>query len=144
MPRPREPPVFFIDHCLGRKLVVGRLKAAGADARALVDEGFSENAEDVEWLPIVASRGWAIVTKDKRIGKRPLEREAIISAGGGAFIVAMGRLKGIEVADLLAGALPKMLRIWANCARPFIAVVLGSGVVEIREGGARLAAIRRD
>ena len=81
MPRPRESPVYFIDHCLGRKLVVAALRAAGADARAMADEGFADDVTDEEWLPVVAARGWAIITKDKRIARRPLERDAIVASG---------------------------------------------------------------
>jgi len=33
----------------------------------MIEEGFPEDAEDVTWLPVVASRGWVILTKDKRI-----------------------------------------------------------------------------
>ena len=51
MPRPREGPVFFIDHCLGTEKVAQRLRSEGVDARVLVDEGFSPDAEDVDWLP---------------------------------------------------------------------------------------------
>lgn len=67
MPRPREAPVFFIDHCLGTEKVAQRLRSAGVDARVLVDEGFSADSEDVDWLPVIAAKGWAILTKDKRI-----------------------------------------------------------------------------
>jgi hypothetical protein len=64
MPRPREPPVFFIDHCLGTEKVAERLRQQGVDARVMIEEGFREDAEDVAWLPVVASRGWVILTKD--------------------------------------------------------------------------------
>ena len=64
MPRPRDAPVFFIDHCLGTEKVAQRLRQAGVNARVLVDEGFSADAEDVDWLPVVANKGWAILTKD--------------------------------------------------------------------------------
>ena len=50
MPRPREPPVFFIDHCLGTEKLAERLRRAGVEARVLVDEGFGEDADDVDWL----------------------------------------------------------------------------------------------
>jgi len=51
MPRPREAPVFFIDQCLGTEKVAQRLRGLGVDARVLVDEGFSEDSEDVDWPP---------------------------------------------------------------------------------------------
>jgi hypothetical protein len=67
-----------------------------------------------------------------------------MTAGGGAFIVTAGKLQGVAVADLLARALPKTIRIWMTRARPFIAAVAASGDVQMRDGGARRASIRRD
>lgn len=143
MPRPREPPIFFIDHCLGTEKVAQRLRALGVDARVLIDEGFSEDSEDVDWLPVVAGRGWAILTKDKRIRRRPLERDAINGSGAGAFILAASGLGGDAIAEAIGRALPHMLRIWHTRARPFIATVSASGAVTVIEGGARLGAIKR-
>jgi PIN like domain len=143
MPRPREVPVFFIDHCLGTEKVAKRLRQAGVDARVLVDEGFAEDSDDVEWLPVVAAKGWAVLTKDKRIRRRAIEREAINESSAGAFILAASGLGGDAIADALARALPRMIRIWNTRARPFIAMVNAHGVVTLIEGGARLAALKR-
>jgi hypothetical protein len=81
MPRPREPPVFFIDHCLGTEKVAERLRRAGVEARVMIEEGFLEDAEDASWLPVVAAKGWAVLTKDKRIRRRAIEHDAIVAQG---------------------------------------------------------------
>ena len=85
MPRPREAPVFFIDHCLGTEKVAQRLRQAGVEARVLVEAGFSADSNDVEWLPVVAAKGWAVLTKDKRpvrsFGQRPRRRRHRRRAG---------------------------------------------------------------
>jgi len=143
MPRPREAPVFFIDHCLGTEKVAQRLRAEGVDARVLVEERFAEDSEDVEWLPVVAGKGWAILTKDKRIRRRALEREAIRQSGAGAFILAASGMGGDSIAEAFVRALPQMIRIWQTRARPFIATVSARGSVTIVEGGARTSAIKR-
>jgi hypothetical protein len=143
MPRPREPPVFFIDHCLGTEKVAERLRRAGVEVRVLVEAGFREDAEDVAWLPVVAARGWAVLTKDKRIRRRAIEHEAIIASGAGAFVLAAGGLGGDAIAEAYARALPTMIRIWQARSRPFIATVTGQGKVTLMEGGARMGAIRR-
>ena len=52
MPRQREPPVFFIDHCLGTEKVAGRLREAGAAVRVLVDEGFGEARRTSSGCPL--------------------------------------------------------------------------------------------
>ena len=143
MPRPREAPVFFIDHCLGTEKVAQRLRREGAEVRVLVEEGFAEDSADVDWLPVVAEKGWAILTKDKRIRRRALEREAITQSGAGAFILAAAGLGGDAIAEALALALPRMIRIWNTRARPFIATVNARGDVTVIEGGARRGAIKR-
>jgi PIN domain-containing protein len=144
MPRPREAPVFFIDHCLGTEKVAQRLRQAGVDARVLVDQGFSADSEDVDWLPVVAADGWAILTKDKRIRRRAIEREAINESRAGAFILTASGLGGDAIAEAFARALPRMVRIWNTRGRPFIAMVSAHGGVKVIEGGARLAAVKRD
>ena len=144
MPRPREAPVFFIDHCLGTEKVAQRLRTEGVDARVLVDAGFSANSEDVDWLPVVAAKGWAILTKDKRIRRRAIERQAIHESGAGAFILSASGLGGDAIADALVRALPRMIQVWNQRERPFIATVNARGVVTLIEGGARLAAVKRD
>jgi PIN like domain len=144
MPRPRDAPVFFIDHCLGTEKVAQRLRQAGVEAHVLVEAGFSADSDDVEWLPVVAARGWAVLTKDKRIRRRAIERQAIHESGAGAFILAASGLGGDAIAEALAQALPRMIKIWNTRARPFIATVNARGVVTLIEGGARLAAVKRD
>ena len=143
MPRPREPPVFFIDHCLGTEKVAERLRREGVEARVMTEEGFPESAEDVAWLPIVASRGWAILTKDKRIRRRAIERDAIVASGAGAFILVAGGLGGDGVADAFVRALSTMIRIWHTRSRPFIATVTAQGRVSVIAGGGRLGGVRR-
>ena len=67
MRRPLDPPAFFVDHCLGTEVVAERLRREGATVHVLVESGFDEATTDEAWLPIVAARGWVILTKDKRI-----------------------------------------------------------------------------
>lgn len=144
MPRPREPPVFFIDHCLGTEKVAERLRQQGVDARVMIEEGFPEDAEDVAWLPVVASRGWVILTKDKRIRRRAIEHDAIVASGAGAFILVAGGLGGDAIADAFVRALSTMVRIWHTRTRPFLATVTARGKVTLIEGGRRIGGVKRD
>ena len=48
-----------------------------------------------------------------------------------------------EFAILLTAALPKISRLVATRARPFIATISTSGHVELNRGGARKGSIRR-
>jgi hypothetical protein len=42
-------------------------------------------AKDVDWLPIVRGRGWAVIMRDKRIRRRPVERQRFLDHGVRAF-----------------------------------------------------------
>jgi hypothetical protein len=143
MPRPREPPVFFIDHCLGTEIVAARLRRENVEVRILTEEGFAKDAEDADWLPVIAARGWAILTKDKALRRRRLENDAILTAGAGAFVLTAGGLGGEAIADAFARALPKMVRVWHTRTRPFLATVTAQGLVSVIEGGERRGGIKR-
>ena len=95
-------------------------------------------------MPVVANKGWAILTKDKRIRRRAIEREAISESGAGAFILTASGLGGDAIAEAFVRALPRMIRIWSTRGRPFVAMVSAQGAVTVIEGGERLAALKRD
>src|SRR6266542_7140985 len=71
-----DRPIFYVDRCLG-KAVLKALLEAGARVEKH-DDHFPQNAQDEEWIPEVAKRGWVILTKDKNIRRRVGEREAIL------------------------------------------------------------------
>jgi hypothetical protein len=76
---------YFFDNNFAPRLV-GMLTALSVDARHLRDE-FPTNTQDVEWIPAVAQRGWVIVTIDRKILKRPAEREALQRCGADAVFL---------------------------------------------------------
>jgi hypothetical protein len=39
----------------------------------------STDVPDDEWIPMVADRGWTILTRDQRIERRPAERAAVVA-----------------------------------------------------------------
>ena len=72
-----------------------------------------------------------VVTKDKKIRTRPLERQALISAGVRAFVLVSGRLRAGEMAAIFSAAMPAMLKLIANQPPPFIARVDQSAKVRL-------------
>ena len=81
---------------------------------------FREDAEDVDWLPVIARREWVILSKDQF---NWLERRAIKNAKGRAFLLVRGELSGQEQASIICKALPKILRILDLTSTPFIAKI---------------------
>ena len=77
---------------------------------------------------MVADRGWVILTKDKRIRRRPIEKQALVESGARAFVLSSGNMRGQEMADLLVANLRKIERVVLNTDSPFVAVVTRTAV----------------
>jgi hypothetical protein len=80
-------------------------------------EDFAEDADDVDWLPVIAARGWVILSKDQF---NYLERRAIKNANGRAFHLVRRDLSGEVQAAIFCKALPQMLRILDLKTPPFM------------------------
>jgi predicted nuclease of predicted toxin-antitoxin system len=88
---------FFIDRCLGNKLIVDTLRSAGINVE-IHDDHFNKNTQDVDWIPEIGKRGWIILTKDARIGKNKLERLAVANAEVRMFVLISQNLSGSDMA----------------------------------------------
>lgn len=127
MPR-SKPTVFFIDRSLGNRLVADALRECGATIELHRDH-FAADAEDSDWIAEVGLRGWIILTKDKWIRHRPLERAALVATHGRLFALTSGNLSGEDAARILARHLERMTRIAASERPPFLARVSATSIV---------------
>jgi hypothetical protein len=125
-----EPLVFFIDRSLGRRIVAQGLRKVG-EIVEIHDDHFAPDAKDEDWLVEVGKRGWIVLTKDDRIRYRVTERTALASANVRAFVLTSGQLQGTEMAAAFVKALPRINRLVANHAPPFIGRVSRSGKVSL-------------
>jgi hypothetical protein len=128
--RPPEPLVFFIDRSLGTKIVAQALREIGETVE-IHDDHFVPDAKDEDWLLEVGKRGWIVFTKDDRIRYRVTERTAIVTAKVRAFVLTSTQLQGTEMAAAFIEALPRIKRLVASNARPFIARVSRTGKVSL-------------
>lgn len=86
---------------------------------------------DLKWIPEVAGRGWTIITRDRRITRRPGELQAIREHQGKLFVIASD--------EPLAkwGQLEVLLRRWrdieriAQMAGPFAYAITRSATTRI-------------
>src|SRR5690606_15944240 len=100
---------IFIDRSLGRK-IAEPLIAAGVTVH-LHDDYFEQGANDEVWLTEVGQRKWSVLTKDKRIRHRAIEREALLGAKVKAFFFMSGNVPFNEMAEIVVKALPRISRI---------------------------------
>ena len=124
-----ESVTFFIDRCLGNKLIVETLRGAGLTVE-IHDDHFGKNAPDVDWIPEIGARGWVILTKDARIGKNRIERLAVADARVRMFTLASQSLSGTDMADIFLKAIPELKKFIYGNPAPFIAKVYQGGKVK--------------
>jgi hypothetical protein len=92
----------------------------------------------------VGTKAWVILSKDDRIRRNPLEREALLAAGVAAFFLGRSDLRGEQMASALIAALPAMKKSLRRFAVPFIAGVSLAGDVHVFEAdGKRYAPPKR-
>src|SRR6266540_7383464 len=104
-----ERPEFFLDRSLGR-ITASRLRAAGYVVHLIADH-YPDDAGDVpdeEWIAEGCSRGWVLLTKDKRIRYRAEELEALQE--GHLFCLVSGNLDIDAMTQAFMDALPKIER----------------------------------
>lgn len=104
-----EPPEFFLDRSLG-KITARRLREAGHVVH-LVSEVYPDDASavpDETWIAKGCSRGWVLLTKDRRIRYRADELKAL--QAGHLFCLAGGNMKIGPAAEALLAAVPRIVR----------------------------------
>lgn len=113
-------PVFFTDRDLGRKF-----PAILREAGILVEEHrhhFQPDTSDEKWLKEVASHRWLAITHDRRIRYRWNERDAVMQAGVGLFIV-IGNAPFAELAVNFVRTIPRIKAFLELHRVPFFAKV---------------------
>ncbi len=140
--RPREPFTFFIDRCLGKYDVPSAVRNAllAGEAIQIHDDLLAQDTDDEEWLPMVAARGWVVLSKDPAMRRSPLVVEALRAAGAAVFHLANGQISGIQSGAALVATMPRIRK----AVRRFDVTVVGSvdmtgSVTVMWASGARLA-----
>jgi len=83
-------------------------------------EAFPFGTEDEVWLTACGDRGWIVLTRDKNIRRRLLEREAIKQSGAAVFALTAGEATAAETAEVVIRLLRKLGNMAASERRPFL------------------------
>lgn len=149
MPRPRDGLVYFIDDCLGSHELTAALRARGHTIKTLLDESrdprgiFTDRAiDDDKWIPLIAAKGWIILSSDKRA--RSLFREVILHARAACFFFTGNHVTGARQAEVICKALPTIEKKCHQFARPLIGKITPSGQVQLDDICQRNGGIKRD
>lgn len=114
-----EQAVFYLDECIYSRLLVERLRAAGANVRH-AGEAFPFGTADEDYLGRCGEKGWIVLTRDQHIRRRPLEREALRLAGIAAFALTAGQATAEETAQTIVPLLGKMANMAVSEPKPFL------------------------
>ena len=112
-------PVFFTDRDLG-KTFPRILREAGIATERHSDH-FAGETPDAEWLPVVAARGWYVLSNDLGIHRKRIEREIVINAGTGLFLVVGGHAPMRHLALNFVNTYALVETFIEEHERPFIA-----------------------
>ena len=123
-----EDITYFIDRSLGGKIVAAKLRESGLSVVAH-DEYFPQNCPDEEWLRIVGSRGWIVLTRDTRIRTRSLEIQAFAEANVLGFVLTAKNLSGEGTARAFQLAVSRMQQAALDETRPAMFAVDRNGRV---------------
>lgn len=114
---------FFVDENLDGPAFVAPLRAAGVDVTCHRDL-FAQGALDTVWLPVVAAKGFVVLTSDGRMQFRPLEVTAIIESRARVLFLRKGKnATHPRLAALLIRSYPVVADFFAKCADPCVAVL---------------------
>lgn len=116
---------FFFDNNLSTHLAAG-LKAFGEDVMHLQDE-FSEDAPDEEWLKHIGDQGIFLITRDDRVRYRPAELGAIKRHQVGAFFLGGKNRTRCELIQQVVRNWPTIKEHAGKAQRPFAFRIRPSG-----------------
>ena len=116
---------FFIDNNLSKKIADG-MKGFGEDVMHL-QEKFSQDVKDIEWLPYIGENDMILVTRDVKIRYRPHEIHAIKEHNVGVFFLAGKNLTRCQHIQQLVRNWPRMKELAGKTKRPFAFLVPSKG-----------------
>jgi hypothetical protein len=117
--RSPEELVYFLDESIDSETIATALRDAGANV-VRATERFPRGTPDEAWLAEAGKNKWVVLTRDKRIRYRELEKRSLHQANVRAFVFTGGNVTVKDTAALLAGALGDLGRIARSDPGPFI------------------------
>lgn len=86
--------VLFLDenHCRNSHMI-DAIEDRGIRCEKHLDH-FRRGLEDIEWLPVIARRGWCVITTDARMRTNLIEKEAVRVNGVRLFYFSRNDIQG--------------------------------------------------
>lgn len=84
------------------------------------NEVFPLGTSDQDWIPHVAAKGWAIITKDRAQDVNPIELLLLWRHGAKRYVISERGLKGPEIAERIIANRRKIENTFHSQPAPFI------------------------
>jgi len=92
---------------------------------------FNSDAQDAHWIREVGKRGWAIITKDKRVRSKPIELLALLQSGQPTFVLTSGNATASDNATSILAARSDAIKCIQKYEPPFVAQITAAGKLSI-------------
>ena len=112
---------FFIDSCLGTG-IKQHLIDMGLDV-VHHDEVFAQGTADTDWIPVVATNQWLVLTRDRNIKKRKLTIQAIIEGPLRFFAIGSGQADLPTLVAVVRNNLLSIAALAQHMPAPFVATL---------------------
>jgi hypothetical protein len=109
-------------------LIFEKLREAGLKVEAH-HVHFKHNTKDEDWLAVVGEKKWIVFSRDKMIGRRPLQLRALLNAGVKAFVLVTDELTDAQNAEIVIKYIDKIFGMIEENKKPFIAKIRKDAVV---------------
>jgi hypothetical protein len=130
--QPESLTIYLDENHCNNKSILAVLGQAGVRVERHLDH-FGRGTPDEDWLPVVGTNGWALLTTDKRIRYRFNEKQAVIKHRVRMFYFSKNDLNGQQMASALQKALPGIQKLYEKQPPPFFAAITRTGEVYLRE-----------
>lgn len=84
---------------------------------------FAGRIDDVTWIPFVAEQGWPVLTRDRKIKRRPLERQAVIDGALKFFLIGCANATLPTTVKVIRSHLNSLKALSSWMPGPFIATM---------------------
>lgn len=112
---------IIFDENLSVGLVKG-LREFGEDVHHIT-EYFPAGTPDEEWLKFIGENGWFLITRDKRIRRRPIEKEALKRYKIGTFFLGGKRIGGWDMIKQVVVMWQRIKELAITTSVPFAYII---------------------
>jgi predicted nuclease of predicted toxin-antitoxin system len=129
---PPDAPTIFVDRSAWSNKLAEALRSQGVRFIALHDR-FPIDVSDQEWLRVASDEGWIVLSRDKRIRRKPNELAALRASKVAIFTLVAGNATAADTAQIVGEVLQRVFALTKGAKRPALfAIYRGGRISQIK------------